>query len=153
MPKNVRVVFQKGVLNYIGVPLLVSQQNTKPARPVYNNRGTGSGTLWDRYSKDLISYLASAADLGGDLGEAFWEAYSEEGFIQDTRDGLVIFEENPTPINPVQRKPKTGTRSDRVAKVLPYLKFYTGNPEKKRILEIWVAENMRVSKPMRTKGK
>ena len=63
MPKNVRVVFQKGVLNYIGVPLLVSQQNTKPARPVYNNRGTGSGTLWDRYSKDLISYryLASAA--------------------------------------------------------------------------------------------
>ena len=56
-------VFQKGVLNFIGVPLLVSQQNTKPARPVYNNRGTGSGTLWDRYSKDLISYryLASAA--------------------------------------------------------------------------------------------
>ena len=61
MPKNVRVVFQKGVLNYIGVPLLVSQQNTKPARPVYNNRGTGSGTLWDRHSKDPISYLAPAA--------------------------------------------------------------------------------------------
>ena len=124
---------------------------------------------------------------GKDLGEAFWEAYSEEGFIQDTRDGLVIFEENPTPINPVQRKPKTGTRFDRVGKELSYLKFYTGNPEKRRILEIWadlgeafweayseegfiqefypgnpekrrileiwVAENMRVSKPMRTKGK
>ena len=70
------------------------------------------------------------------LGKDFREAYSEEGFIQDTRDGLVIFEENPTTINPVQRKPKTGTRFDRTAKVLPYLKLYTGNPEKRQTLEI-----------------
>ena len=51
MPENIRVVFQKGVLNYINVPLVLSQQKMKAARLVNKNRGTGSGTRWDRHSK------------------------------------------------------------------------------------------------------
>ena len=61
MPENIRVLLQKGTISYIEIPLVVSQQKMKAARPVYRNRGTGSGTRWDRHSKDPFRDLAAAS--------------------------------------------------------------------------------------------
>ena len=82
MTKNVRVAFHKGVINYITVPLQVSQQNTKPARPVYN-RGTGSGTLWDRNSKDPTRYLDTS--VGPKMRKFLLEEIIENSRVPKTK--------------------------------------------------------------------